>query len=222
MRRRGFTLIESVLALAITATIIASVTLLHAYVLRNLGVASARFSNYRQAQMLLDSIDEVATQAQSYSLVTISGGTYLKLVMPASCTDTDNNGLLDKCVPSRLNKRGLEEWGTGKRCWFYTGDDVGAPASGGRPWSAIVSDDSSPSSATALSAFAKYGNGKSKYPNIESMTFAAVGSDSFTVTITSSSNTSIISERKYFGSGDSNLRDSFTVSRTIFTARWRK
>lgn len=206
----------------LTALIIGSLTLLHAFVLRSFGDASAGFSNYRQAQSLLDAIDEVGTQAQSYALVSVNGGTYLKLVMPLGCSDTDNDGLYDLCTPMRTSNHGLEEWGQGNRVWFYFGDDTGSPNTGGRPWVAVVSGDSLPSPSTGLSKFTKYSNGKLKFPNIDSMTFGSNGSNSFTVSITASSNPSELAERKTFAAQDTNLKNSFTVSRTVFTSRWRK
>ena len=222
MTRMAFTLIETTLALSITAMIIGSATLLHAYVLRQLGTVSATYSNYRQAQDLLDTIDQVASQAQSYSIPSSGSITLLKLVMPATCTDTNNDGLYDLCTPSRVSKRGIEEWGQGKRIWFYPGDITGALFSNGKPCAAIVTGDGNPSAGTTIIGFLKYSNGKLKHGNIDSMSFSAINSDSFSVTVTASSNTSELAERKPDAAQDAGLKDSYSITRTIFLARWRK
>lgn len=209
------------MALALTAMIIGAVTLLHAYVLRGLGTATSHYSNLRQTQQLLDAIDEVATQAQSYSITTVNGKSCLKLIMPATCSDTDNDGLYDTCVPARISKHGLEEWGQGNRVWFYPGNSLGVPADGGQPSVAVVSDDSIPSNSTNLASFSTYPNGKPKFPNVDSLSWAPLASDSFSVTLTASSNNGELTERKVVGVQDNNLKDSYSVTRIIFTARWR-
>ena len=124
-RRRAFTLVEMMLAVALTALILGTVTSVYAFTIKRLGYGLADASSQNEAEYAMDVIDGTIGKAQSCTVVSMSGAQGLKCVMPATCTDLTGDGILDTCSPNYINRRSLEEWGNGYRIWFYFGGSNG-------------------------------------------------------------------------------------------------
>ncbi|MHB8635897.1 MAG: PilW family protein [Fimbriimonadaceae bacterium] len=171
-RKRAFTMIELMLTVSLTALIVGSLTAVYAFTIERLGYGMIQASSQSEAEYGLDVIDGIVSKAQACSTVTVSGIPCLKCIMPATCADTNGDGILDTCSPNAINRRSQERWGNGHRVWFYLAGNTGVPATQGSfLWMAMRSDDLPPTATDIVRSFTYLpGNTKARLDLIESMT----------------------------------------------------
>ena len=185
-RKRAFTMVEMMLVVALTAVIMGTVTAVYAYTVERLGYGLADASTQVEAEYGLDIIDSTINKAQSCSQVSVSGNPCLKCTMPANCSDTTGDGILDTCTPNAINRRSQERWGNGYRIWFYLADASGLPSNPGSiPWMAKRLDDLTPTASDQVKAFTYFpGNTNLRLDLLQSAATAPAGtSNTYSVSL---------------------------------------
>ena len=187
-RRRGFTLLEMMLAVSIMAILIGGVTAVYAYTMVRLGYSLASYTTQREGEYGLDVIDHIIGESQTCSQISVGGNPCLKCILPASCVDPIGDGTSYVCSPDTINRRSLERWGNGKRIWFYLANSGGVPTTPGSIlWMACRTDDSTPTATDIVNAYTYYpGNTKLRVDLIQALTTMAGANanlDQVTVTV---------------------------------------
>jgi type II secretory pathway pseudopilin PulG len=219
MARRGFTLLELLLAAMLTVLVVSTLTLLYGFTFNGVANSATTFATNDQASQVLETVAETASQAISCTTVTSGQQTALKCTMPAAATATDADGYPDTFQPSSTSRRGVERYLPGVRIWYYFSDDSGAfGASGTTLWRAKRTDDSPPTAPDADALWTFYGgSGRQRHGLISSLSFGVSGtSDTVTITVASSS---LLSTERRPSSGQSPPQTmTVTVSRVV---QWR-
>ena len=221
MRRRGFTLIEISLVMALTATILGAVAALYSFTTARAGVAVASAASQAQAIVAVDEIAKIVDISNICSITTIGTNSVLTCILPANVVDFDGDGYPEYAKPSSANRRGFEKWGQGLHIYFYMSDTSGNPAiTGTILWRAKRSDWATPTSTDADSKWALYAGTSARYPLITSATFSVSGvNHSVTVTIQASA---LRRADRSAAAGDSaSLQSSISLSRTVYWRNWR-
>ncbi|MER3466588.1 MAG: hypothetical protein C4340_05585, partial [Armatimonadota bacterium] len=157
-------------------------------------------------------------------LVNVGGKTALKCTMPEQEGATDARGNVVEYIPKSLSPRAIEQWGVGKRIWFYQADATGVPGTTG---TAVRVDDAVPSSADVDRDWSYYyGSTVYRWNLITSATFTV----NPTARRTSVSVTGSVRARGMEERGDPSAIDTIdmaqtytlTMSRESFWLRWRK
>ena len=222
-RRRGFTLIEMMIAVSMTALLVGTVTAVYAYTIERMGYSVADYSTQREAEYGLDVIEATIGRAQTCALVSVSGNTCLKCTMPATCTDKNGDGILDSCSPNAINRRSQERWGNGYRVWFYFADSNTVPSGTGPVFfMAKRVDDSTPTASDVVKAYTWYpGNTQLRLDLIQTMTAAAGGTtNQYTATVAVGAYALGHLHAAPANAG-TNTSYQFALSRTAYMRGWR-
>lgn len=219
MGRRGFTLVELMLAAVLTVVVVGTVTLLYGYTFSGISNAATTFATNDQAAHALDTIS--STVAQSVSCATVNSGsqTALKCLTPAAGSDTNGDGYAEDFQPSTTSRRGVERYAPGNRVWFYFSDSTGAFGSAGTTlWRAQRPDDETPTALDADAYWTFYrGSARPRHGLISSLSFV-VDATRKTVTITISSSSLLHTERLPASTTAPSQTVTTTLSRTV---AWR-
>jgi prepilin-type N-terminal cleavage/methylation domain-containing protein len=221
--KRGFTLIEVMLATTLTAILIGVTTILYAYTMSRLGHCLSLYASQRETENAMDPIDQTMRLAQTCSEVTANSATTLRCTMPQTCSDTNNDSIFDTCTPTQINRRGYERYGTGKRVWFYLSDSIGVPVAGGTilTMAVVPSVDSTPSITSVISSFGRYpGQTATMFDLISSY---AVSNPSQTRSAQVSITAVSLTRNNTKGSdGESTASErSAALSRIVYSKEWR-
>ena len=140
-RRRGVTLIEVTLTLALTALVIGVATTLYAFIASRTADSVNRFSTLQSCAFLTKEIGSAVSN--SISVTTKSLGTVTALVceVPADGMDRDHDGTMEYYNPSGTDRLRREAYTSGKRIWFYSADQTGTPGTTGFYWFKAVRND---------------------------------------------------------------------------------
>ena len=173
-RRRGFSIIDVVLATAITAILCGAMTSLYLFSSTRSAHAITTDAATNQAQQVSDFMDKVISDSVSATVVTSGAQTGLKCTLPANGTDTNGDGIPDQFTPVSITN-GVVKWGTGTRVWFYMSNTTGNFTSVGTILTmAIRNDDLLPTGVQRNAAFTfYYDSGKPRWNLVDSVTWAA-------------------------------------------------
>jgi len=142
-RLRANTLIELLLVMTITVTLMIVMTGLYAFVAYRTSDSVSQYNSYRQMDQFFKAVEETFGGAVSYTVGNFgSNRIYVKCAMPNLGTDRDGDGILDSYIPSSVNKMNQEKYDIGKYVWYYNSDITGKPGNGGFYWFRAVRSDS--------------------------------------------------------------------------------
>jgi len=219
MVRRGFTLVEVVLAACLTAIIVGALTLLFGFSYRQISESATTFAITDQTRRALQDIAATAEQAITCQTVTQNGQTALKCLMPALGTG-GARGYFESYLPSSISPRGIERYVPGNRVWFYLSDSTGTfGAAGTTLWRALRTDDNPPLASDADRLWTFYGGtGPPSRPLISELSFAVDAvAHTATVGITASSMRSVETPADRM----SGPIVGTTLTRTVYWRAWR-
>jgi prepilin-type N-terminal cleavage/methylation domain-containing protein len=226
MSRRAFTLVELMLVTAITSVIVGALASLFVFVSSKAAQTMAKNGVLLQAQALAEELDSTLSQAQGCRVVPVKTGINgIKCVLPATGTDSDNDGVIDKYATAWVGPTGIEGNGTGRRVWFYMSNSGGlvdnAVTKGGVLWRAWRSDDGLPTATDIDPKFAFYydrpGN---KWNFIDQVEWVDNGNGTITYTIYA--NKLFRAERQADATDLASQQSAFKLTRTVFLKNWRR
>lgn len=224
-KRRAFTLVELLLATAISAVIIGALAGMFVFVGARAAQSMAHNGVLLQAQALSEELERTVVNAQSCVVVAAPGGQALKCILPETGEDTDGDGLIDRARPLWVTPTGQEGFGRGKRVWFYVTGSSGridlAPSGEHRFWRAYRNDDLLPGAADIDQSFSKYYNtGNSRWPLIDTVSFSVGGDGIVTFTINASK---LRRNESRIGGGDSTSEGAkLQLVRSVYCRNWRR
>lgn len=227
MAKRAFTLIELLLAVALTGMVLGVTVATYAFTVTRLAQTTARFTSTDQVRKVLDEVEDVVRDSVSVTVVSTAQNPGLKCILAADskkAADAAASRLLasDRLAnPIAVSKRGFERHGSGKRVWFYMGDASGNfGTAGSYLWRAERNDDSNPTAADRVLGWSNYyASGGSRFPVLAGFTFS-LDAVNRNVSMTAIGRSLWRDERTGTGSdGDS---QTFTESRTVSWRHWFK
>ena len=141
---RANTLIELLLVMALTVTLMIVMTTLYAFVAYRTSDSVSQYNSYRQMDQFFKALEETLNGAKDCSTGNFgSQRIYIKCEMPDKGTDRDGDGILDSYLPTSVNKMNQEVFGTGMYVWYYNSDSTGRPGNYGIYWFRAVRSNSS-------------------------------------------------------------------------------
>lgn len=228
MVRRGFTVLELLLTLTLTAILAGTLVSLYVFVATRAAHGVAENNVLTQVRSVTGDISRTIANSVRCELVTVGGKTALKCTMPEQEGAKDARGNVVEYTPKSLSPRAIEQWGVGKRLWFYQADHTGVPGTSGTIlWKAVRPDDAVPGAGDVDREWSYYYGGAVYRWNL-------ITSASFTVNSTarraSVSVTGSVRARRLDERGDPSATDpvekaqtyTLTMSRESFWLRWRK
>lgn len=227
MARRGFSLIELLFVVAISALVLGVTVSLYSFSLTRLAQGTANFATEDQARKLLDEIEAIVRDSISVTVVSGASNSGLKCTLAQlsqkaeTAVDLTGSKTSKSADPIGVTKRGLDKHGMGKRIWFFLGNSVGSFGSAGSTvWRAERSDDSNPTSSDLVHSFTTYsGTSTKRFPLLTTLTYS-VDAANRTVTITASARSLWRDERS--GDASETASQTFTETRTIGWRHWFK
>lgn len=225
--RRAFTLVELMMVTAITAVIVGTLGSLFVFVSTKASQSLSKNGVLLQTQALSEAFEQTFSQARSCQVVAVrSGVNGIRCQLPATGTDQDGDGVIDKYSGNWVGPTGREGYGEGLRVWYYMSDNTGLPASavvkGGKVWRAFTSGNSLPTGGEVDTKFAfYYGNtAQPKWNFIDSIEFT-VNADG-TVGYTIKSSKLFRAERAAATSDAASTKTQLILNRTVYCKNWRR
>lgn len=211
------------LVVALTALIVGTVTAVYAYTIDRMGYGVADALTQREAEYGLDVMDQTIGRAQVCTQVSATGNPCLKCTMPANCSDTNGDGILDTCSPNAINRRSQERWGNGYRVWFYLADSSGLPSNPGAiPWMAKRLDDLTPTQSDLVMAYTYFpGNSKQRLDLLQAAASAPAGTTNAYSTSISVGAYGGLSQQLAPTSASTSSSYQFSLSRIPYMHGWR-
>lgn len=223
-RNRGFTLIELVIASAITTITVGSMAMVYHFAAIRTSSAFATGTVTSQVQTLASEIDKTIMDSSGSAVVTAFGNTGLKCTLPQTEVDTDADGKKDTYQPATLNA-GAPTWGKGKRVWFYMANATGNfSAPGTILWKAERNDDLYPTGADADKTFTFNGGaGTQRFSLVDQVSFSTSSADK-TATYTVRASALMRADRSSATAytTEKNMAQTVTVSKTVFMENFRQ
>lgn len=225
--KRGFTLVELVFTVAITAVIVGALGGLFVFVGTRAAQTVAKNGVLLQTQALSEELDAIFSQAQSCTLVHLRGAIDgIKCTLPAVATDADADGIVDKFGTDRVGPTGREGYGFGRRVWIYMSDSTGLTsnvmASGGTVWRAWRNDDLLPTAGDIDMKFAYYygDRNRPRWNFIHSINYSIDTKGTITYAIIA---TKLRRAERRADAGDAYADfEALRLSRTVVCDNWRK
>jgi type II secretory pathway pseudopilin PulG len=228
MGRRAFTVVELLIAVSLTAIIAGTLVSVYVFVSTRAAHAVAEQNVLDQVRDLASDIARTVENSVRCEVVTVSGQSALKCLLPAQPNSTDARNVATSFAPTALSARGIERWGEGQRVWFYQSDDTGKLGrSGDYVWRAVRNDDSVPTDADADRAWSYYySTSRYRWSLINEVSFSVSSSDrSATVKIKGSVLATEAERRGRLTGGDTLEKARtywVTMTRTAYWLRWRR
>lgn len=214
MRRRGFTLIETVLAVALSAMVIGVIATLYGFATIRLSDAYTKSSLADQLNSFADRLDLTIRNAKT--CVSAEGGATLNCSMPTNGVDTDGDGVDDTWYADKSDASGNAQYTAGGHAWFYNAGAVGTYHTGtGNIWTAETVGATAPSAANTDKKFCNYFSGPARFPLVTGLS-VTVNAAGHSVTYTLTGSTQIGSEKA--ASADDTTSRTVTLTRTV---AWR-
>lgn len=224
-KRSGMTLVELVLATALSALIIGAAASLYTFVVVRTGNSGAHSALILQTRRVLQDITDVVKNSVSCQVVTSGGNTGLKCTLPVRAVDLDGDGVVDRYDPNIVTGFGIPRYGTAARVWFYKAAPSGNFTSPGSIlFKATRYDDALPTGADVDRNWTfYYSTGPSQTALIDTLTFAVDPVQRIT-TITLTASVLTREERSAYGEPVSSAYDRYTITLTqkAFWRHWRQ
>lgn len=228
MGRRGFTVLELLLTLSLTAVLAGTLVSLYVFVATRAAHGVAENNVLTQVRSVTGDIARTIANAVKCEVMVVSGRTALKCTMPEQEGAKDARGNTIEYFPKSLNPRAIERWGIGKRIWFYQADGTGTLGTVGTTvWKAVRSDDSIPGAADVAREWSHYYGGTVYRWNLITSVSFSVNATARRASVTV---TGAVRANRSDEKGDPSTLDLFeraqtytlTMSRDAFWLRWRK
>ncbi len=222
----GMTLIELVLATALSALIIGAVASLYAFVVIRSGGSGAHSALLLQSRRVLQDITDTVRNSVNCQVVTAGGNTGLKCILPVRAVDLDGDGVADRYDPNIVTGFGIPRYGTtGARVWFYRASASGNFTSPGNIlYRAVRFDDALPTGTDVDKKWTYYySTGPSQTNLIDTLTFTVDSTQRLT-TITLTASVLTREERSAQGEPVSSAYDRYTLTLTekAFWRHWKQ
>ncbi len=216
MRHRGFTIIEMMITVSVTATVMMAVVSLFGFAAVRLSDAYTQVVVTNQLNSVADSIEATIREAHSCRV----SGTALVCSMPNAGTDTNQDGHLDSYDPSGVTSSNYATYTVGNYVWYYVAGSAGTYGTGtGYVWRAEPTTAANPTSYDTDSSYGFYYAGNKQFDLVSTLS-VVVTSASRSVQFTVGANAAI-GRTVQDSSGDSNTMRSPTVTRTVVWRNWR-
>lgn len=221
-KRRGFTVIETILASTLTAMVVGTLISLYALVATRTMHSYTDSNTVWQVSSVADEMSEYISNAINVSTKTVGGTTALKCTMPATGRSANGNGRYEFYEPDKIIGLGQEDFTTGQRVWFYMGDKFGTPSSSGTMiHKAVRSDDLDPSTSTVDWSWERPpGKTTSRFPTITGFVATIDGTNN-SVTLTVNGSTEAGTERQAGAQTANTNRYDVTVNRLVLARNYR-
>lgn len=228
MCRKGFTLVEVMMASALTTIVVGAIVLLYGFVASRTSAATARLALLSQATTLASEMQATIRDACSVEVVTQGSISALKCIMPANGVDSDGDGQFDRHLPSKMSATGQERYTKGKRVWFYFSAEDGTFGKAGTVLCrAVTNDDSYPIPANLDQKWTFTNSKTPRFSLIGGLTMS-VDSVKKLVTLGFSGSSTIAAvdggtEGKSAASALSDVRQKYmlVLTRTIYWRNWK-
>lgn len=180
--KRGFTMIEMMIVVTLTAMIVGVVASLFAFTSYRLSDSFTQSLVIDQATTVANDIEKTVRNATNCTVR--DAGATLVCTMPKTGIDSDGDGYDDTFYPDKTNNKGIEVYSNGDQCWYFNSDANGLYGTGaGMVWKADSTGPGSPAQADNNHAFMRHRGGALRNPLVRSVTFD-VNVPSKTVTFT--------------------------------------
>lgn len=182
MNRRGHTMVEITVVVAITAAVVGSMMAVYSFIARRTDSAFSESIITLQMNSLAEILRFHIGQASAVSKSTNSFGDTLRITLPSTGTDGDADGHLDQFTQEWMGNTGLPHYGSGERVTYYMAPDSGniSGTSGDfKLWRAWRPDDTQPGTSDKDSRFGD----NNRWTFIESVSYS-VDAPNQTVTVT--------------------------------------
>ena len=216
--KRGATIVEVLLGIAMVATLTLATTTLYGFCVHRVMSETTKTSVITQASALADEIAEVIENSKSNTTVTAGSVTGLRCTIPNTGTDKDGDGVFDRIDPTSVDSTGVETYNTGEYVWFYMSDATGAFGTVGTyVWRAQCPTSANPSAGTYDTNWAKYYGGSGRYKFIDSVSFSV---DSVNHCTTFTINASLLDRNETSASAETSTSNNskISITRKVF---WR-
>lgn len=225
MKKRGFTMVELLIAATIGALISGILGYSYVWVANRAAATYSSQATLVQAVRLEKEIETTMANAVSCTRSANAYGDTLTCMMPENAIDTNADTVADKWEPVGVNARSLLVYGAnGKRITYYFSDGSGnytAPAGFAKPqlYRAIRPDSSPPVNANLDPTFRNYEGGGYKWGLISSVTYGYnAGTKVGTFSITARS---LDYAARTAATSSARTRE-LVLTRRVFTPNWRK
>jgi len=131
MAKRGYTLVETVIAVGLLGIMVAALAVLFGFTAKRSLHTVARFAALRAGAIAARDIEATIANSVGCAKAANGGTDALVCTMPLNGSDTDGDGTDDAYTPLRISKRGYPRYGSGKRVWYFLGDINGQFGNGG-------------------------------------------------------------------------------------------
>lgn len=217
-RRRGTTLLELVLVIALQMIVLGAVATLYLFTVQQCGQATAAVGPLEQANAAMDAMTATIRQSMVCAAVKVGSVTGLRCTLPGNAFDTDGDGVADAYAPDKYDANGKATYSKGTRVWYYLADSTGAFGTTGTVlWRATRTDDKNPTAADVDASWSLYYAGKPRYGLIDTLGFTVSGASAY-VTVAISASASARAPESSGASAD--VRDQ-QITNLSQTASWR-
>lgn len=227
MAKRGFTIIELLLAVSLTGIVMGVTVATYAFTVTRLAQSTARYSSADQVRKVLDEVENVVRDSVSVTVVSSAQNPGLKCTLAQDSKKYNTVAAAKELTEERLatpiavTKRGFDRHGTGKRVWFYLAGPTGDFGTAGNfLWRAERNDDSNPTSADRdLNWSNYYGSANGRFPLLTSFTFN-IDAVNWAASVTATARSLWRDERS--GSGAEADAQTFAETRSVSWRHWFK
>lgn len=219
MSKRGFTMVETMLAASLTSIVLGVLALTYSHMMRGVSQAMGSASVVDQVRRFDDMIQTTVQNAGSCTVDNSNSNPALMCVMPANGATLDAYGAYNTYTPTSCSG-GNTHWGVGNRRWFYWSNTTGnSTISGSYLWMCETTSNSRPTTTGIFPNFAFY-YGDTTNPRwslISSFTFSVnTANNTVTYTITGSIFLPTNSKPGTAQTGDSTRTRTYSITRTVY------
>lgn len=222
IKRRAFTLVETLLASVLTAIVVGALISLYTLVATRTVRAYSESLAIWQSSKVADTISAYVSNAVEVAVVNVNGVSCLKCTMPDLGKYPNGSGRFDLYEPNAVIGLSAEQFNPGSRVWFYLGDASGNPSAiGTHVHKAVRSDEANPGPGDLDTAWEQYpGSTGRRWTLVSSATFLYNATYRY-VTFSVSANTMSFGERQAVGTTATANRYDITITRRVLARNFR-
>lgn len=166
-KRRGFTLLEWVLAAALCGMLMAAATNVYRLIIQRSAFASSMGSVQVQSTLALDQISKDISQAVQCEIQSVSGTSVLVIRLPNAAVLNSADQQVDYYLPAQVSPQGALQYVSGPTVYYYA-----VSAGSG----VLIARGSSPNGFVILSSndtkFTTIDGTRNRFPSLTSFTFS--------------------------------------------------